>query len=295
VRKVLKGRLPDFIGVGPGRCGTTWLDGALRGHVGLPRGVKETDFFVRYYSKGLRWYQEFFRNHPPDLVVGEICPTYWLPEEARQRISQHIPNCRIICTFRDPVERIYSDYRLMRRNVWTRAPFEEAVATRWRMAETNRYAHYLRAWQDRFGKEKVLACLYDDLKTDQQTYLDRICGFIGAPRIDLTRFPVNRDARHAITHAPRSHRLAQNARHLTESLHAREAHRAVDLLEWLGILRFCFEGGEKFGPLPPDVEARVRRRFIPEVEAFEEIIGRDLSAWKRPGIARADGFRAAVS
>ena len=29
-------RLPDFIHVGPARCGTTWLHEALNGHVRLP-------------------------------------------------------------------------------------------------------------------------------------------------------------------------------------------------------------------------------------------------------------------
>jgi hypothetical protein len=34
-------RLPEFIGVGPARTGTTWLNEALLEVAGLPEGVKE--------------------------------------------------------------------------------------------------------------------------------------------------------------------------------------------------------------------------------------------------------------
>ena len=40
-------------------------------------------------------------------------------------------------------------------------------------------------------------------------------------------------------------------------------------------------GGEKFVPLSPEIDARLRDRFRPEVEALEDLIGRDLSAWKK--------------
>ena len=56
----------------------------------------------------------------------------------------------------------------------------------------------------------------------------------------------------------------------------------IDLIGRAGMWRFCFERGEKFAALDPEIEARVRRRFVPEVEAFEQLIGRDLAAWKGP-------------
>src|SRR5260370_2519663 len=49
-------RLPDFIGVGPPRTGTTWLDQGLRGHVGLPGGLKATLFLGLPSDIGLPLY-----------------------------------------------------------------------------------------------------------------------------------------------------------------------------------------------------------------------------------------------
>jgi hypothetical protein len=271
--------LPDFIAVGVGRSGTTWLHRMLEGRVGLPFGIKETDFFLRNYAKGLDWYKSFFANCPPGLPIGEICPTYFSSAEARQRIASHIPGCRIICTFREPVERAYSHYKLMRHNVWTKVSFEEAVDRHREIGEMNRYAFHLRAWRQVFGAGNVLVCLYDDLEANPQGYLDQVCDFVGIARFELdgaaasarvNTFPV----------APRNRKLAQNARHARDWLRAHRAYRTVKLLERAGVWRFCFEGGEEFPPLEAELEARLKERFRPEVEELERLIDRDLSAWK---------------
>jgi Sulfotransferase domain len=102
------GRLPDFLGVGPPRTATSWLDAALRGHAAMPREIKEVDFFVKNYARGIDWYRSYFRDADPALPAGEICPSYFGPPEVRERVKLHLPNCKIICTIRDPVESLYS-------------------------------------------------------------------------------------------------------------------------------------------------------------------------------------------
>jgi hypothetical protein len=277
-------QLPNCIAVGVGRSGTTWLHEVLTGHVDLPYGVKETDFFLRNYANGIDWYKSFFGHCASARSIVEVCPTYFSSPEARQRMKLHIPDCRIICTFREPVERAYSHYKLMRHNVWTRATFEEVVNQSREIAEMNRYAANLAEWQETFGHENVLICLYDDLESEPQGYLDQVCNFIGVPlfKLDhslalarLSSFPA----------APRSRRLAQNARHVRDSLRRRRAFWLDKLLDRIGIWRFCFAGGEKFPPIDPELEARLKQRFLPEVEALEKLIGRDLSAWKLPNDA----------
>jgi len=272
-------QLPNFIAVGVGRSGTTWLHEMLAGHVGLPYGVKETDFFLRNYGNGIDWYKSFFRHCAPGQPIVEICPTYFSSAEARQRMKLHIPDCRIICTFREPVERAYSHYKLMRHNVWTRASFEEVVGHSQEIAEMNQYALNLKGWQQTFGRDNVLICLYDDLEHDPQGYLDAVCNFIGIPRFPLA--PSVASVRpSSFPTAPRNRRLAQNARHMRDWLRSRRAYRLDRMLEQMGVWDFCFNGGETFPALDPELEKRLKQRFRPEVEALEQLIGRDLSAWK---------------
>jgi LPS sulfotransferase NodH len=272
-------QLPNFIAVGVGRSGTTWLHEMLAGRVGLPYGVKETDFFLRKYGKGIDWYKSFFRHCAPGQPIVEICPTYFSSAEARSRMKLHIPDCRIVCTFREPVERAYSHYKLMRHNVWTRASFEEVVSGSQEIAEMNQYALNLTGWHQTFGRDNVLICFYDDLEHDPQGYLDAVCDFIGIPRFAIS-LPAASVRLNSFPAAPRNRRLAQNARHLRDSLLSHRFYRLDRLFEQAGVWSFCFDGGEIFPPLEPELEKRLKQRFLPEVEALEQLIGRDLSAWK---------------
>ena len=277
-------KLPEFIGIGPGRTGTTWLHEALTGVTWLPRGVKETRFWSVRYNFGIDWYASHFRYVDNTRPIGEVCP-YFRSAPAIERIGQYIPNCKIIITFRDPVDRAYSFYRLMRRYVWTRASFEEALATRNTISDGNRYSFYLPKWQEKFGKERVLITLYDDLVADRQAFLDKVTDFIGSKRVSLAARSFRRGAENTAELAPKSRHLAQNARHVMFWLQDRRAYGLVNFLERRGVWAYCYGRGEEFPPLSPEVEARVRAQFLPEVEALEKLIGRDLSAWKIP---RAD-------
>lgn len=282
-----KARLPDFIAVGPQRTGTTWLDRVLRGRVGLPRGVKETDFFSWRYAKGLKWYAWHFRDCRPELPIGEVCPSYFAVPQARMRIAQHIPNCKIIITLRDPVEWLYSYYRLQRRMGRTTATFEEALTKHYElMWSITRFAFTTAVWQDTFGHRNVLVLLLDDIRNAPQEALQRFCHFIAIAPIELDPSALIRHDSDAITHAPRSRRLAQNATHVMDWMRDHRMYRTINWLERVGFWRYCRERGEKYEPLDSAVEARVRELLRPEVYALECLLERDLSAWKSPAARR---------
>jgi hypothetical protein len=273
-------RLPDFLAVGPQRTGTTWLHEVMKPHLGLPRGIKETDFFLKNYAKGMAWYRDYFRGYPPELLLGEVDPNYFGEDAARERIEKDIPRAKIVVTLRDPVERAYSSYRVMRRDAWTRVSFEDTVAKNRIIRESSRYAHHLGNWQRGFGQDRVLVCFYDDLEQRPQKFLDQICDFIGAQRIKVEGSPIASERVNTVTHAPRSRKLAQNARNARDWMRLHRWHRAVEILDRAGVWKFCFGGGEEFGALDPEIDARMREHFRPEIDALERLAGRDLSAWK---------------
>jgi hypothetical protein len=169
---------------------------------------------------------------------------------------------------------------VMRRDAWTRGSFEETVATNRIIGESSRYAHHLANWQRSFGRDRVLVCFYDDLEKSPQTFLDQISDFIGAKRIKVAGSSMASERVNTVTHAPRSRKLAQNARNARDWMRLHRWHRAVEMLEQAGVWRFCFGGGEEFGTLDPKIDARLREHFRPEIEALEQLVGRDLSSWK---------------
>ena len=283
-------RFPDFLAVGPPRTATTWLHRALTGRVGLPAHVKETNFFDVCYDRGIDWYLEHFRDCPPGLPMGEIS-CYFGSIAARERIQQHMPDCKIIITLRDPVQRAYSAYKLMRCRAYTRAGFEEFLEQRPHVVRGTKYAFHLADWIARFGRDRVFVSFYEELK-DEQAYFDKVCAFIGIDSCPLSEVKGLHQSRNSFARAPRSHKLAQNARHLRIKLKRRGFYRTVNLLEQIGVWDYCFGRGDPFAGLSLEEDERVRRRFISEVEAVEELLQIDLTDWKD---TRHDSDRAPAS
>ena len=202
-------RLPEIIGAGPGRTGTTWLHRVLEGRVDLPYGVKETQFFNTFYDKGIEWYARHFRYATGERKIAEICPYFFHPL-APARIKAHIPNCRIITTLRDPVDHSFSAYKLVLHFAWARGTFDEVLKSRPNLGSGNRYASHLKTWFDLFGRENVLVTMYDELRAQPQSYLNRVTDFMGVERIALSARPEIGDDVHCLR-APRSYRLARSA------------------------------------------------------------------------------------
>ncbi len=249
----------------------------------MPSGVKDTHFFDFFDDKRIEWYLDHFRYAPGERKIVEICPGIFFKPHARERIKTHIPNCKIIATMRNPVDRTYSAYKLLRHYGWVRSGTFDEILKAWpTLGGGNRYAAHLEAWFESFGRENVLVTMYDELRDEPQNYVNRVCDFIGvervtiAPRADL-RGDVNSFAR-----APKNRRLARRATTVINWLNGHQAYGVLGALERAGVWEFCQGRGELYPRLTPEQEERLRERYLPEVEALEELIGVDLSAWKKP-------------
>jgi hypothetical protein len=286
VQKRKQPKLPTFVGIGPARTTTTWLHAALQGHVGLPRGTKETDFFSNNYSLGLDWYFYLFRGYPPSMVLGEITPTYFDDREASGRMAHDLTNCRIVCSLRDPVARIYSHYRLLRSEGWiTRQTFLQALEhhSKWierpgNLLGANRYAFHLKRWFNDLGLENVLVTFLGDLEADSQQYLDHITDFIGISRIALERTVISNRSTNQLERAPAHPHLAARARRLRDARERKHLYRAIELLRPL--FKLCSGGGELFPPIDQETDRMLRERFRSEIEDLETLLQRDLAQWK---------------
>jgi hypothetical protein len=207
--------------------------------------------------------------------------------ETRERIHTHIPDCKIITTMRDPVDRLYSLYKQLRHTAAAgRGTLEETLAVWPSMAGDNKYASNLKEWFETFGRENVLVTFYDELRAEPQKYLNRVTDFIGVEPIALSERPQIGSDVNTFSRAPKSRKLARRANRLRIWLKGRQAYGVVNLLERAGVWEFCSGRGELFPPLTPEQDARLRERYLPEVEALEELLMIDLSAWKKPRAPR---------
>jgi Sulfotransferase domain len=270
-------KLPNFIGVGPAHAGTTWLHWALMGHAGLPKPEKETHFFDWHYEKGLDWYAARFAHCRDDQPIGEIC-NYFPARRARERIVAHIPGCKIICTLRDPVERTYSAYKFALYNGLTRDSFAQALRSTPAITIENDYSRHLDQWFQTFGQSQVLVVLFEEMRSDPQSYINKICAFVELPTIDVSSLVLPAKAYNSHSMKPRIPSLARKGRRAINWLGDRRMENVTSLLGKMGVWRLCFDG--KFPPMDRDIETHLRQRYLPGVEAVERMTGMQLSSWK---------------
>jgi hypothetical protein len=276
--------LPTFIGIGPGRSGTSWLYEMLDAHPGvaMARGTKETEFFSREYHRGVEWYERFF--DASIAARGEISQRYVFDPAVPGRIARLIPDARIIVTLRAPIERMLSVYRYRRRVGTYTASFAEALRADPSLVDENRYDLLLAPYLAAFPRPNILFCLYDDLQHSPVAYLRTVLGFIGAatdPLPESVSEVVNPAAVARSPLAASASRIVATALRkagLLTLLKAAKRNRHVRGL----VLRTEREDEGARDRIPPDLHATLAEALRPAVQWTERETDRDLGHWLEP-------------
>jgi len=270
----------DFIVVGPFKTGTTWIDYYLRNHpqVALPNDVKETFFYSNntIYSRGNAWLGNLFDDIPPTKKCGEVGPSYFSSESALDRIYKDTPGCKIICSFREPASRLYSFYlhQLQRGDLPPKTSFLEALEKMPLLLNTAKYGTYLSNWQDRFGKDNVIALRYEDITEAPQQFADQLCAGLGVETLsvgDSHEIKVNE------TLKPLNPILAKIAYETARILRRSGMHRTVSTLRDSPIRQMLFSPYRDRPKLSDYDKNAVYTLLEPELALFtEKMNGRSL-------------------
>lgn len=179
-------RLPDFLYIGTGKAGTTWLFKVLSQHPEVfITSVKETNFFDLNYQRGLSWYGEFFQSAPDQSVVGEISHRYIHKPETADRIAADIPNAKIVIGYREPVDYCVSDYLYAKRNGRFSGTLEQWCDDRFDW-NTIRYHDMIQPFLERFGRDRIHLYDFARIKSEPESLLRGITDFLGVQPIDST-------------------------------------------------------------------------------------------------------------
>lgn len=291
-------RLPNFLVIGGMRCGSTSIYSYLREHpdVSMSR-EKETDYFSLgdlaeedlaasvhpHRARTREQYLGMFATAGDATAVGEVSPTYLFYPRAAPRIREAIPEAKIVCILRNPVDRAYSHFGFFRKmNVEPIDDFESAVdaeaqrpisefGIQFAYTQASLYAEALRRYTTRFPASNIHIELFDDFAADPVATMSRIYAFIGVrpdfvPDVHVKHNRSGRlesaALREMFTRPRRLRRLLQR------NLPPRWTTRIGDL-----VMR-------PPSPLPRDLRARLGARFEEDLRSLEGLIDRDLSAWR---------------
>ncbi len=132
--------LPSFFIVGPPRTGTSWLHEILGQHVILPHPTKETRFFDLHFDRGFDWYRDPFSGSDREQT-GRRGRAYLFCLALRRgnELRAQFRRAKVVCIFRNPVERVVSLYRLKRAYGMIPWNFEEAIVRDSELMESGKY------------------------------------------------------------------------------------------------------------------------------------------------------------
>jgi hypothetical protein len=203
---------PDFLHIGAAKSASTWLYQACLEHpeIYVPPNNDNVNFFLVHYHRGLDWYRtEYFTDRESEKVSGEFSNSYMLSDVALRRIERDLPDVRLSCLLRNPIERAYlhwahAYYKSGRPQAHPETDSGSPLAIvpdqptgklfqipmevvqhpngwQWCRAwlEPGLYASHLRQIRERLPGERLYVMLYDDLRADPEDLLARYYAFLG--------------------------------------------------------------------------------------------------------------------
>lgn len=273
----------DFIAVGPRKTGTSWIYEYFKFHdqVYVPTKVKETHFFSRKYDKGIDWYFSHFSEIGEDKLVGEVDPDYFNSPEACNRIYQINPQCKIIVTLREPIDRFISHYlhALRYGSIPKKTSLKEVLKTQQYLCLLNcsRYYQSLSRWISVFGKDNVNILFYESLKKEPQMLVDQLCYPLGIKPIEI---PACLHHRVGDSKVPVSYTLLRMLLSFKRFFRGNELHGVVNLGKKLGLKKLIYK--QERLEINPNIEdfEYIFNMVIEDIIMLETSLGLDLSLWR---------------
>lgn len=296
-------RAPDFFLIGVPRAATTSYYYGLRQHPGIfAPDLKEACFTCPDLDPGTRrvgtrWmydrdeYLALFRAARPDQLIGEGCMYNIYSPAAPAMIRALSPGARLLLQLRDPVEQVRSNHGL--KVIMLDAAHEdlgEAIALQ-DLAQRDRkeppvnmrdyglrdkatVGPGLARFIHEFGRDRIHVTLYEDFAAHPLSVFRSAFGFLGVhegfvPEVQVM-VPNRRARSNRVNRIMGSGRVVERAKRLVPT----RLHPAARRMAMVG-----FQLNRRRAtrdPVDPELLARLREDFRPEVERLSELTGRDL-------------------
>jgi len=284
---------PTFIIPGASRSGTSTLWSVIRKHPDVCTAEKkEVRFFDRdkMYIKGRKFYESKFDKCDKEKEIFEASPPYWYKgitfdendeyehresDDVPSRIKKMYPNIKLVFTFRNPVDRIFSQFwKNVRQGREPRRSVKKAVREEIKGERTpekheicwiykNSYATHFSRWMNLFDGHQVKVLIFEEWTQNVSASVKKVYEFIGVDKeVDVKRG----DWRNNVSRVPRSDTLCRLRNEYFGESFLGKATR------WLN---------QRQGrPKPTESERKWLFEILEdEVYEMEEMLNRSLSIW----------------
>ena len=191
--------LPDFLGLGAPKSGSTWLHHNLDAHPGVyVPPEKELHYFCHFHHRSLRWYSGKFAA-AGDRIRGEITPNYAsLPPDLIDEVADLMPRIRLLLMMRHPVDRAWSHAQMnlaRQRGRRVEAVSKDEYIAHFRSdhsIESGDYLQVIDRWTRRVPADRLWLGTYDQMVEDPHGLLTSVFAFLGVETaVDWSTFPAS--------------------------------------------------------------------------------------------------------
>lgn len=198
-------RWPNFFIVGADKAGTSSLYSYLKDIPGIfMSSIKEPNYFSRKTIpdehpilnpiRDQRKYLELFKDAKHEQIVGEASPSYLADPEAAELIHRISPASKILISLRDPVERIFSHYLMLKRNGLIKSSFYDEIHFALKKRDGDKlhlnhglYFEHVKRYLDRFGEDQVKIIIFEEFVKNERLTVQNILRFLNL-KINLHNF-----------------------------------------------------------------------------------------------------------
>lgn len=276
---------PSFLIIGAVKAATTWALEQLQANPALYLPDPEPHYFSSEYHRGEAYYRAYFEDRAGSgLLLGEKSADYLAHPDAPERVAAMLPRARLIAQLRNPVERAYSDYKMLYRRGTISGKPEEYLSSldnpHPRFLNDGLYALHLDRWLDQFPAHQLHVFLYDDVKARPREVVAAISHHIGIDPV----FDVEQSKKRANDGSQRF--LPLSVRKTLAPFKTSVA--PLRGTRWFEATRGLFARSIDYPEMSQDLQLRVRDFYVADVERLGRMIERDLSHWLELPLADAD-------
>lgn len=303
-----------FFVIGAQKAGTTALFRYLRKHpeIYMPP-EKEIPYFSEKIRNNMNW-REYRKKYlvtseAGKVVVGTASPQYLADKAVAKRIADTVPEAKIICLVRDPIERAVSHYKMSRRRGIEERTISQVVTEQLDESKLDEmrnisyenlgneggkeccvvwgeYARLLQPYFENFPRENVLILFSDELKNKRADTLHGVLEFLG---VESSWLPDNLQSEyHKGGTRPRFALLDMLSRmkliRLVLKLLLSERMR-----DQLRILYLTLSASEDEIEIPDEVYERLRQHYHADLAYVETLTGKKTFWFKHERKKSANG------
>ena len=271
-----EGRLPDFVIAGAMRSGTTSLYRYLGAHPEVYLAPKELQFFTEHFDNGVDWYRAQFASVGDAHVLGEATADYFARPTAMARIHEVLPEARLIASLRNPVDRAWSHYHLLRARLRDPRDFDEAIEAEIAAIadggpDADGVIYLLHGLYDGqleraallFPRDRLFVSVFERMVADPVATYRSLCAFLG---VDDSFVPAN----------------------LGDPINPYVTFRSLRIRNWSRkvpgpmarvVARANTRRNISYPELEPAMRSRLAEFYAPHINRVEEWLGSEIPEW----------------